>query len=544
MPLLPAREEPLRRAASDTRLRRMSLLGPIFTVSGYTMVSRVLGFVRDILIAAILGAGPVADAFFVAFKLPNFFRRLFAEGAFNAAFIPLFTGHMTRDGREAARRFAEEVLAVFVAALLLLVTALQVTAPWLMHVFAPGLADDPYRFELAVALAQITFPYLLFISVVSQLGGVLNALDRFAAAAAAPIILNLCLIAAILALSPLVETPGHALAWGVAAAGAAQMVWLVAACARARFNLRLVRPRLTPRVRRMLVLFVPGALGAGVVQLNLLIDILIASFLPRGSLSYLYYADRVNQLPLGVVGVAVGTALLPLLSRHLRYGDEAEATAMMNRALEIALLLTLPAAAALLVISEPVVAVLFERGAFTATETTATAAALVAYATGLPAYVLIKVAAPGFFAREDTVTPVKLAGLCVAVNLALNLVLMGPFQHVGIAIATSASAWINAGLLLFVLMRRGHFAFDARLLRLLPRILVACAAMAVVLWAAEFALSAFAAADVWQRALALAVLVVLGLASFAGGCVLFGAVPIAELRAYGTRIRSLARRRT
>lgn len=508
----------------------MALLRSIATVGGYTMISRLLGFARDILIAATLGAGPVADAFFVAFKLPNFFRRLFAEGAFNAAFIPLFTRHMSEGGREAARGFAEEVLSVFVVTLLFFVTALQVAMPWVMYGFAPGFADDPYRFGLAVQLAQVTFPYLLFISLVSQLGGVLNALGRFAAAAATPIILNLCLIAAILGLSPFVETPGHALAWGVAAAGAAQFVWLMVACHRAEFRLRLLRPRLTPRVKRLLILMLPGVIGAGVVQINLLIDVVIASLLPGGSVSFLYYADRVNQLPLGVIGVAVGTALLPLLSRQLRAGDDAAAAASTNRALEFALLLTLPGAAALIVMPDLIVSVLFERGAFGAAETAATSAALAAYALGLPAYVLIKVLAPGFFAREDTATPVKVAAFCVAINLALNLALMGPLQHVGIALATAVSAWINAGLLAFLLMRRGHFAADARLRRAVPRTLLASAAMAVALWLVQDALSGIADADAARAAVVLAVLVALGLAVFAAAAVVFGAARLADIK--------------
>ena len=284
------------------------------------MISRFLGFARDILIAAILGAGPVADAFFVAFKLPNFFRRLFAEGAFNAAFVPLFARHMSEGGRDAARRFAEEVLSVFVVALLLFVTFLQIAMPWIMHGFAPGFADDPLRFDLAVEMTQITF-HLLFIHWCRS-SVVPNALGKFAAALR-PIILNLCLITALLGLSAFVATPGHALAWGVAIAGAAQFVWLMIAH-RADLQLRLLRPRMTPRVKRLLVLILPGAMGAGVVQVNLLIDVVIASLLPRGSVS-LYYADRVNQLPLGVIGVAVGTALLPLMSRQLRAGEDGNA---------------------------------------------------------------------------------------------------------------------------------------------------------------------------------------------------------------------------
>jgi putative peptidoglycan lipid II flippase len=508
----------------------MALLRSIATVGGYTMISRLLGFARDILIAATLGAGPVADAFFVAFKLPNFFRRLFAEGAFNAAFVPLFTRQMSEGGRDAARAFTEEVLSVFVVTLLFFVTALQIAMPWVMYGFAPGFADDPYRFGLAVELAQVTFPYLLFISLVSQLGGVLNSLGRFSAAAATPIILNLCLIVAILGLSPFLETPGHALAWGVAVAGAAQFIWLMVACHRAEFRLRLLRPRLTPRVKRLLFLMLPGVIGAGVVQINLLIDVVIASILPSGSVSFLYYADRINQLPLGVIGVAVGTALLPLLSRQLRAGDDAAATASTNRALEFALLLTVPGAIALMVMPDLIVSVLFERGAFGVAETAATSAALAAYALGLPAYVLIKVLAPGFFAREDTATPVKVAAFCVAINLVLNLVLMGPLLHVGIALATAISAWINAGLLACLLVRRGHFVADARLRRAIPKTLLASAAMAGALWFAQDVLSGVADADAARAAVVLAVLVALGLVVFAAAAVGFGAARLADIK--------------
>ena len=502
----------------------MALIRSIATVGGYTMISRVLGFVRDILVAAFLGAGPVADAFFVAFKLPNFFRRLFAEGAFNAAFVPLFARHMSEGGAGAARGFAEEVMSVFVVFLLFFVTGLQITMPWLMYGFAPGFVDDPYRFDLAVSLAQVTFPYLLFISLVSQLGGILNGLGRFAAAAATPIILNLCLIAVLLGLGSVMETPGHALAWGVAAAGAAQFVWLIVVCHRAEFPLRMRAPKLTPQVKRLLILMLPGAIGAGVVQINLLIDVVIASLLPSGSVSFLYYADRVNQLPLGVIGVAVGTALLPLLSRQLRAGDEDQAAGSLNRAMEFGLLLTIPAAVALMIIPYPLIAVLFERGAFGPAETAATAAALAAYALGLPAYVLIKVLGPGFFAREDTVTPVKIAAGCVAINLVINLLLMGPFLHVGIALATTISAWINAGLLLFVLRRRGHFQPDGRLRKAIPRVLLASVAMAAAVVFSMERLAGYAAVDPVQRTIALAAVVAIGLVAFATTALLFGAV--------------------
>ena len=293
----------------------MTLIRSIATVGSFTLASRVVGFVRDILIASFLGAGLVSDAFFVAFKVPNFFRRLFAEGAFNAAFVPMFSGLMTTDGREAARAFAGEALAVMVVVLFVFVTALQIAMPWAMYGLAPGFAANPEKFDLAVEFTRLTFPYLLFISLVSLMGGILNSAGRFAAAAATPILLNLTLIGALLLAVPYLPTTGHALAWGVAAAGIIQFVWLLAAMARAGLSIRLPRPRLTPRVKELLRLMLPGVIGAGVVQINLLVDVVIASLLPEGSISFLYFADRVNQLPVGVIGVAVGTALLPLLSR-------------------------------------------------------------------------------------------------------------------------------------------------------------------------------------------------------------------------------------
>jgi putative peptidoglycan lipid II flippase len=509
----------------------MALLKSIATVGGYTMASRILGFARDILVAALLGAGPVADAFFVAFKLPNFFRRLFAEGAFNAAFVPLFTRHLSEDGAASAQRFAEEVLSVLVVVLLLFCTLVQIAMPWAMIGFAPGFVGDPEKFDLAVELTRITFPYLIFISLVSQLGGILNSLGKFAAAAATPILLNLALIGALIGLTPHVDTPGHALAWGVIIAGIIQFLWLIEACRRAGMTLRLPRPRLTPRVRRLLVLILPGAVGAGVVQINLLVGVMIASLLPTGSVSYLYYADRINQLPLGVIGVAVGTALLPLLSRQLRAQEDAAAMASLNRALEFALFLTLPAALALVVIPGPIISVLFERGAFDAAASVATADALIAYSVGLPAYVLIKVLAPGFFAREDTATPVKIAALCVVINIVLSLLLMGPMLHVGVALATSISAWINAVLLGWALARRGHLTLDARLKSRTPRILLASIGMAAAIYGGFLGLDGMFGGDGAAQIAALVILVAGGLAAYGALSVVIGAAVPTELRA-------------
>jgi putative peptidoglycan lipid II flippase len=508
----------------------MGLLRAIATVGGFTLISRILGFVRDILIAAILGAGVLADVFFVAFKFPNLFRRLFAEGAFNAAFVPIFTGLNESEGRDSAKLFAEEALSGLFWVLLLFIALIEIAMPLAMLAFAPGFTADPEKFDLAVLLTRITFPYLLFVSLVSLMGGVLNSLDRFAAAAATPILLNICLIGAILLLAPMVETAAHALAWGVAAAGVVQFIWLYTACSRIGMTFKFRRPRVTPRVRELLVKMLPLALGAGLYQVNLLIDTIIASLLPSGSISYLFFADRVNQLPLGVIGLAVGTALLPLLSRQVRNGAEADALHSQNRALEFSLLLTLPAAAALMVISYPVVSVLFERGAFGAVESQATAAALAVYAAGLPAYVAVKALAPGFFARGDTATPIKVGAICMLVNLVLNLALMKPLLHVGIAAATAISAWLNVVILSIILKNRGHLQPDARLKSRLPRAILASIGMGVALWAALPSLQPFLSGGLTEKILALALLVIGGVAVFGGLAQILGAASYQDIR--------------
>ena len=402
--------------------------------------------------------------------------------------------------------------------------------PLVMLGFAPGFAATPERFDLAVQLTRITFPYLVFISLVSLMAGLLNSLGRFAAAAATPILLNLGLIGAVLALAPLTPTPAHALAWGVAGSGMAQLLWLLWRCDRAGVRLRLPRPRLTTHVRLLVRRILPLAIGVGVYQINLLIDTVIASLLPAGSISYLYFADRVTQLPLGVVGVAVGTALLPLLSRQLRAGDAAAAADSQNRALEFCCLLSLPAAAALMVIAEPVISVLFERGAFGPAEVRATSAALAVYAVGIPAYVMVKALAPGYFARGDTATPVKISVGCLVVNLVLNLVLMGPFKHVGIAMATAVSAWLNAGLLAAFLGRRGFLAIDGRLGRRLPRMAAASAGMALVLVLVHWALQGALAADQVLGVAALVGLVAAGFAAYAVLALILGAATVADLK--------------
>jgi putative peptidoglycan lipid II flippase len=512
------------------------MLRSVMTVGAWTMASRILGFARDMLIASRLGAGPVADAFFVALKLPNLFRRLFGEGAFNAAFVPAFAGTLAAQGRAQAQALAERMGTLMTLWLGLLVGLGMVFMPQVMQVLAPGFADDPAKFALAVELTRITFPYLLFICLTALVAGVLNGLDRFAAAAAAPVFFNLVSMAALLFLTPYVATPGHALAWGVTASGVVQLALVMWATAQAGMALNLLRaPAITQEVRLVLKRMVPGVIGAGVVQLNLAVDIIIASLLPSGAISFLYYADRVAQLPLGVIGVAVGTALLPLLARQLRTGQALSAHRSINRAVELALLLTVPAAVGLAVASGPIIAALFQRGAFGAAEAAASSAALVAYAVGLPAFVLVKVFAPAFFARGDTATPVKIGLLAVALNLGFNVALMGPLQHVGVALSTALAAWVNALLLAGVLLRRRDYVVDRRARRTVPRILAAAALMGVVVFALGVALPVGESS--LSRASVAAALI------GAGGAIFLGAG--VGLRAFDPReVVQMARRRS
>ena len=517
----------------------MSLLRSIATIGGLTMVSRVLGFARDTLMAALLGAGPVADAFFVALRFPNLFRSLFAEGAFSAAFVPIFVGALTTEGRTKAIVFAEQAMAVLTAVLFAFVLLVEISMPAFITLLAPGFVGTE-TFGLAVEFSRLTFPYLLFISLTALQGGVLNAFGRFAAPAATPILLNLSLITALLGTGPMMPTMGHALAWGVVFGGVIQFLWLLRSCGREGVWLRLPWPRVTPDIRRMLVRALPVAFGAGVYQVNVMTGTVLASLLPVGSVSYLFYADRLNQLPYGIIGVAVSTALLPVLSRQVRAGEVDAAMASQNRALEFAFFFMLPAAAALMVLATPIIDVLFRRGAFGPLEVQETAQALIAFACGLPALMLVKSLTPGFYAREDTETPVKIAIISAVLNVGLAVLLMLPLRHVGIALAASLANWINALMLAVVLHRRGFLQFDARLKRRLPRTLVASAAMAAISFAAMRLVQPWLDGPFVERAAALAMLIAAGLLVFAVVAHVMGAASMGELAALFRRNKRAA----
>lgn len=505
------------------------MLRSVATVGAWTMASRILGFARDMLIAAKLGAGPLSDAFFVALRLPNLFRQLFGEGAFNAAFLPAFSGTYAAEGPAKARALANAMAGLMTLVLSGIVLLGIVFMPQLLFVLAPGFVGEALRFPLAVELTRITFPYLLFICLAALVSGVLNGMDRFAAAAAAPVLFNLVTMAALIGLTPFVATPAHALAWGVAASGVLQLGMLLVAARVAGMAINpLSMPRLTPEVLAVLRRMAPGLVGAGVTQLNLAIGIIIASLLPAGAVSYLYYADRISQLPLGVIGAAVGTALLPLLARQLRTGQKLSAHRSQNRAIELSLAFALPAALAMAVVAEPIIQTLFERGAFGAEATAATALALIAYAAGLPAFVLVKALTPGFFARGDTATPVKVAMGVVALNLGLNLALTPLLGHVGIALATSAASWANVLVLGALLMRRRRLVLDRRLRRAALRLAGAACVMAAVLLALEAAI--FPLVGGLAQIAGLAVLVGAGLAVYFGAAQIFGGLDLREAR--------------
>jgi putative peptidoglycan lipid II flippase len=518
----------------------MSLLKSAATVGGLTLVSRLLGFLRDQLIAFTLGTGPVAEAFFVAQRFPNLFRALFAEGAFNSAFVPQFARRIEGEGQSAAHKFATEIFSALLAWLLLFTALSMIAMPWLIYVIAPGFSEEAQKLQLTIDLTRICFPYLLFMSLTALQSGVLNSLNRFTAAAAAPILLNIVMIGSNILAWALgtgnSAATGYIFAWGVSLAGVAQFLLLAVACSRAGMPLFPTWPTFSPDVKKVLALSVPGIISGGIMQINLLIATVIATSLDR-AVAYLYYADRLYQLPLGVIGVAIGVVLLPDLSRKLRAGDNQAALNSLNRALELSLFLTIPAAVALMAIPAPILHTVFEHGAFSASDTLAVAPAVLAFAAGLPAFAMTKVFQPGFYAREDTKTPMRFAVISVVINIAASLLLSRWYGHVGIAMATSLAAWANAILLAISLTRRGHYRMDGRLKARLPRILVSGLLMGLLLllglWllAENFTETASFISSVWG----LAVLVVGGIASYFALAHVSGAMTLAEMRAAAKR---------
>lgn len=514
-------------------MQPIRLVRGFLTVGGWTLMSRGAGFVRDVMMAAYLGAGPVAEAFLVAFSLPNMFRRFFAEGAFNFAFVPLYSKKL--EAGEDANAFANDAFNGLGGVLVLVTLLGTIAMPWLVWAMASGFAGDA-RFDLAVLYGRIGFSYLLFISLVALLSGVLNAWGRFTEASFVPVLMNLMFIAAMLLGDRLGWDMGLTLAWTVPITGIAQLAFTWMAARRAGFSPRLRLPRWTPELKRLLIIAGPAVLSGGVVQINLLVGRQVASF-TEGAVAWLSYADRLYQLPLGVVGIAIGTVLLPDLSRRLRAGDSEGGRASFNRGAEFALALTFPAAVALVVIALPLCEVLFQRGAFGPDDTAATALALAAYGIGLPAFVLHKVLQPLFYAREDSRSPFRYAVISMVVNAAFAVGFLPVMGFMAAALATTVSGWVMVAQLWWGSRRMGAEAqFDDRFRSRAPRIVLAALLMGAVLWGGAILLGPMIGTPGW-RYLALLILVALGgLAYFAFGA-LTGAFRLSEWRAALTRRR-------
>ncbi len=531
-----------------------NLLKSLATVSGMTMASRVLGFMRQVLIAGVIGAGgnPVADAFWAAFRLPNMFRRLFAEGAFQAAFVPLFQGKLIGEAEAEAKKFAEEVMAALVFVLLALTVVVEIAAPLFVHLIASGFAEDAEKFDLTTLYMRIMFPYLACMSLVGLLSGVLNSLDKFMAYAGAPLLLNICQITAILLFANSeIQVTGLALAWATMISGVMQLWLLLWGAKRQGYLLKWRRPRWTPGVSRLIRLGAPGFISAGAIQINLIIGTNIASQ-QDGAVSWLMNADQLYQLPLSVVGIALGVVLLPMLSRRVKEGDEKGAKHALNRSIELSAALTLPAAAAFVVMSAPICDALFRgfatdalslfggrSSAFTEQDVMMTGAALAMYGIGLPAFVWHKVFSPAFFAREDTRTPMNYALISIVINTVLALAFFPRYGFLAVAFATSFASWVQVVMLGWTLHRRGLFLPDMRLLNRAPRILVA------TLGLAGFAAFALSHTDVltdilfdryWLGVVAIAIT---GLFVYSALLLVLGGVRLSDYKAYARNRTSL-----
>ncbi len=497
----------------------MSFIKSIATFSSFTMISRITGFLRDMIIATFLGAGTISDAFLVSFKLPNLFRSLFAEGAFTSAFVPLFSSKLIASGRDKSVEFAAKAISLLTFFLIIFTILFELNMPTIVKILAPGFTEDPEKVALTIDLCRITFPFLLFISIVSFQAGILNSFDHFAAPAAAPIILNLGMIVAGLLSVVFLDAPVYGMAWGITIAGFIEIVWLKyflnkeSICIRPDFHfLRLFRDK---EIRTLFKKIAPGVVGAGIYQINMAVDTILVSLVSGGAVSWLYYANRLQQLPLGVIGAAISVALLPLLTRKLKAGEIKEAANVQDKAVFYGLMMSLPAAVIFICLSDSLIALLFEHGRFTATDTHKTALALQAYAIGLPCYVMVKALMPNFFARGDTTTPVKYSVIVFLTNLILNLLFMKPFGHVGIATATSVAAFVSLFQYIHGLKKHNFWQCSAELKSQIVRIFLCTIVMGLSIYMAKaFLQQILPTHNIGFLILSLSIISIIGLATF------------------------------
>jgi putative peptidoglycan lipid II flippase len=509
----------------------MNLLKALAAVSSMTLLSRILGFVRDAIIARVFGAGMLTDAFFVAFKIPNLLRRLFAEGAFSQAFVPILAEYKNRRGHDATQVLVNQVGTALTLALVAIALLGVIGAPWVAYISAPGFRADPDKFELTVTLLRIIFPYIIFISLVALAAGILNTHSKFSVPAFAPVLLNVAMIGAALWLAPYFDPPVLALGWGVAIGGVLQLAWMLPHLLKIRMLPRPTRHFDDPGLKRVLTLMAPATLGVSVAQISLLINTIFASFLASGSVSWLYYADRLMEFPAGMLGVALGTILLPSLAKHYADDNPGDYSKLLDWGLRLTLLLALPAAAALAVLAVPLIATLFNYGAFTATDVTMTQRALVAYSIGLVGIILVKVLAPGFYARQNIRTPVKIAIVTLVATQLMNLAFIIPLGHAGLALSIGLAACLNAGLLLHLLKKHGIYQPQPGWTSYFLRVLLAVVLMAAMLFYTMGDTQWWLAAGFLDRILRLSLLV-------GGGIVLY----FAALGLMGFRPGQFARR--
>lgn len=485
------------------------MLRSVFTISFFISLSRILGFIRDILIARYLGVSVLSDAFFAAFRLPNFFRRVFAEGAFNSAFVPIFIEKLQNKNTDAdEKNFVRNIFSLLFFALLFFVIIFQIFMPIFMKILFPGFFSDPEKSSLLINLSRITIFYLIFISLVSLLSGVLNSLGKFAVPASSPIILNGTLIASVFVFGSIAPNYAYALSFGVFIAGILQFLWLLFFTIKAGFLVYPNWPKINSDIKKFFRKLLPGVVGANVMQINLLVDSIFASMI-SGAVSYLYYADRINQLPLAMIGIAIGIALLPALSRKIKANEFSEAIRLQNMALEVCLILVTPATLALTVLAHPIISSLFERGAFTTNESTFVSQALMFYSFGLPSYVLVKVMEPAFFSRGNTKTPMNIAIICLVNNAIFNVIFffLG-LGFIGIVLASVISSYLNLTLLITKLISKKHFEFEKDFSKKLILILIPALAMALSLYLLrEF----FANNETFNRVIELALIIASGI---------------------------------
>ena len=509
----------------------MSLLKHVGTIGGLTMVSRVAGMAREMIFSRVLGANAVTDAWFQAFIIPNVFRRLFAEGAFSAAFVPMFSKRLHGEGGlEDARSFSDDVLSVFLPVLILLCAILELAMPGVIWILSEK-PVDPDNFDIAVDFARIMFPYILLVSLVTLFTGMLNSVSRFAPGASFPIVLNLVLIAALLGGEYFMNRTGagveqvtYGIAWAVTGAGAMQLAWLYYWVRVEGFRPKLLRPRITPEVKRLSVIALPAAIGGGAYQINTLVQLYFLNQLASGSVSYMNYADRLNQLPLGIIGIALSTAILPTLSKFVGSGNKEGADRIQSDAIELSMLLTIPAAVAMAICAVPFVTMIFQGGRFTAEDAVISGGVLGVLVLGLPAYVLVKVLVPNFYARADTKTPVYAAFISLAVFVAVNMLFLERYGVIGVAAASVGGAWINVAFLYLVMLGRGHYRLPGALLLRLARQFGAAAAMGAALWFARDMLAGWYSAGLLIRLVALVVLVLCSAIVYFGVAYAVGAI--------------------